>query len=347
MPANIQETIIGIGITSQANLATANVEADFKRWNKLNGGLMDVALGTETDADEIGKGHEIATQLFKTGWDVAGSFEKYTSAEWLAVVLAYALGDATVTGAGPTYEHGIQPMDPVANGIELPSFSVIEQVRPGGSSVVDRMAVGCVIEEFTLSLGTGPTRASSKLSASFIGSGKLIEPSNIALPNAPLAETLLPAAGMSLSLNGIDYVTAKSLVSLELSYKNNHDANAGFFPGSGFQSAGDGSSGAIRGRLERGNRQLGLRWVARYENGSQEYTKFKALSSGVGTLGLTGANGASATITIQKMAFGSVKIQETDRYITAACEAAILMHPTNGLISAVVNNSLAKVGSEA
>lgn len=346
MPANIRETIIGIGLVKQADLTTANITADFRRWNKLNGGLMDASLGTESDADEIGKGHEFATALYKTGWDVSGSFEKYLSAEWLSMVLAFAFGKSTVTGAGP-YEHGIELLDPLDGGIELPSFSVVEQIRPGGNSVVDRMAVGCAIEEFTLSLGTGPTRASSKLSCNFIGSGILIEPSNIVLPAAPITENLLPAAGLSLSLNGIDYVSNKSLVSLELTYKNNHDANSGYFPGSGFQTPGDGSSGAVRGRLEHGDRVLGLRWVARYEHGSSEYTKFKALSSGTGTIGLAGANGVSATITLQKMAFGSVKIQETDKFVTAAVEASVLYHPTNGLVNAVISNGLAKIAAEA
>jgi hypothetical protein len=54
-----------------------------------------------------------------------------------------------------------------------------------------------------------------------------------------------------------------------------HPEDSGFFPGSGFQTPGDGSTGAIRGRLEFGNRVGNLRFVARFMNGSDEYTKLK------------------------------------------------------------------------
>ena len=56
--------------------------------------------------------------------------------------------------------------------------------------------------------------------------------------------------------------------------------DAGLFPGSGFQTAGDGSTGAIRGRLEFGNRAGNLRFVARFMSRSDEYTNLKAQTSG-------------------------------------------------------------------
>ena len=63
--------------------------------------------------------------------------------------------------------------------------------------------------------------------------------------------------------------------------------DAGFYPGSGFQTAGDGSSGAIRGRLEFGNRQGNLKFVARFDSGSSEYTKLKSQTTGTAVLSLT------------------------------------------------------------
>ena len=55
---------------------------------------------------------------------------------------------------------------------------------------------------------------------------------------------------MALTINGVDYVTNKNIVSLETSWKNNIKMDAGFFPGSGFQTSGDATTGAVRGRLE-------------------------------------------------------------------------------------------------
>ena len=54
--------------------------------------------------------------------------------------------------------------DPPTDGIELPYFSFIEQIRPGGSSIVDRMAVGCAVEDFTITIGSGPDAPTAKSS---------------------------------------------------------------------------------------------------------------------------------------------------------------------------------------
>jgi hypothetical protein len=84
----------------------------------------------------------------------------------------------------------------------------------------------------------------------------------------------------------VEYVSNKNIVSLETGWKNNIRMDSGFFPGSGFQTAGDGSTGAIRGRLEFGNRQGNLRFVARFESGSSEYTKLKAQTTGTAVITL-------------------------------------------------------------
>ena len=90
---------------------------------------------------------------------------------------------------------------------------------------------------------------------------------------AATVEKLLPSASLALTINGVDYVTNKNIVSLETSWKNNIRMDAGFFPGSGFQTPGDATTGAIRGRLEFGNRQGTLKFVARFDNNSTELTQ--------------------------------------------------------------------------
>ena len=57
-------------------------------------------------------------------------------------------------------------------------------------------------------------------------------------------------------------MTNKNIVSLETSWKNNIKMDAGFFPGSGFQTPGDATTGAVRGRLEFGDRQGTLKFSA-------------------------------------------------------------------------------------
>ena len=207
--------------------ATANTAAGLVRM-ALNASNMYPRLVTENDAEEYGKGHEFATAVYKTYWDVSGQIEKYVSSQFAAWVMAFSLGKTTKSGTG-TLTYTSTPLDPVTDGLELPAFSFVEQMRPGANAVVDFMNIGCCINGWTLSIGSGPGRASAKLVADIVGSGKFAEPSEITLP-AATAETLLPAASASITINGVDYVTAKNFVSLEAGWNNNILLDDGFYP---------------------------------------------------------------------------------------------------------------------
>ena len=182
MPANIRETRIGFGYKKQVDLATPNVSGDLWSLTKTNAALSTVTLHTENDAAELGKGHEFATQTFKSHWDVSGSIEKYLSSEIAAWAFVFGLGGRVKSGTAPVITYTCTPQDPVTGGIELPAFSFIEAIRQGANAVLDRMAVGGVVEDFTITLGSGPGRAKSRITVNFAASGKLVEPSGITLP---------------------------------------------------------------------------------------------------------------------------------------------------------------------
>jgi hypothetical protein len=335
--ARLQEILVAFGRTRQADIATANIQADFWRMSKLNAALANPKLNTENDAEEFGKGHEFATQTFKTSWDVSGTIEKYLGSDIAAWAMAFGLGKVVKSGTAPNFIYTCTPLFP-ANGDpgELPFFSFLEQIRPGAGVVLDRMAVGCAIESWQISIGSGPGRANSKLTVEFVGSGKLVDTATgITMPAAAVAEKLLPSASLTLSVNGVDYVTNKNIVSLETGWKNNLRMDAGFYPGSGFQTPGDGASGAIRGRLEFGNRQGNLRFVARFQNGSAEYQKLKAQTTGTAVISLQHDANNSLQITWQQVAFSTVEVGETEGHVTVAVECLPMYHPTNGVVSAV------------
>jgi len=333
--ARMQEIQICFGKQKQADIATANTSGQMWQLRKLNAALANPKLNTESDADEYGKGHEFATQTFNTSWDVAGQIEKYLSAEIAAWAMAFGLGKVVKSGSSPNFTYTCTPLVP-ANGdaTELPYFSFVEQIRPGTGVVVDRMAVGCAVEGWTLSVGSGPGRANSKITVDFVGSGKYVEPSGITVPTAT-AEKLLPAASLAVSINGVDYVSNKNFVSLEASWKNNILLDLGFYPGSGFQSAGNATSGAIRGRLEFGKRQSTLKFVARFENGSTELTKLKNRTTGSASLTLSYDTNNSLAITWPKVAFSAVEVGETDGIVTVSVDCLPFWDDTNGVISAV------------
>jgi hypothetical protein len=334
MSANIREILIGFGKGRQADIATANPAGEIWRLNKLNAALANPKLNTENDAAEFGKGHEFATQVFKTSWDVSGALEKYLSAEIAAWTMAFGLGQVAKTGVAPNFTYTAKPLDPVTDGIELPYFSFIEQMRPGATDVLDRMAVGCAVEGFTITVGSGPGRANSKINVEFVGSGKLTEPSGITMP-AATAEKLLPSASLALTINGVDYVTSKNIVSLEFGWKNNLRLDAGFYPGSGFQTAGDATSGAIRGRLECGDREVSLRFVARFEDGSTELAKLRNQTTGTAVITLTYDANNSLQVTFHRISFSAAEVGDTEGIVTVAVECQPQYDPTDGVLTAV------------
>jgi len=351
MSANIRETQLGFSKLKQADLTTPPVASDLFHMTKLNASLNAVRLRTENDADEIGKDNEFADNQYVTAWDINGSIEKYISSEFAAFLFAFGLGVPIVTNpVALTYRHTAVPQNPIAGGIELPFLSVVEQIRPGAGVVTDRMAVGCVLEDFAISLNSGPGRQSAKATCSFIGSGILIEPSVIVLP-AKTPEHLLPGAGASIVINGEDYVAAKSIVSMDFMVKNNIRGDTGFFPGSGFQIVGDPTSGAVRGRMEWGNRQISFKFVARFMNGSTELTKLKAQTEGSATFGLTGAIITGATrhnllVTMPRVRFADVVIQDAAGIVTVGVDCTA-MNPTDGvtpIVTAYATNAIPVVG---
>jgi len=334
MPANIRELLIGFGKGKQTDIATANLVAAIWQLKKLNAALANPKLNTENDAEELGKGHEFATEVIKTSWDVNGTIEKYLSSDIAAWAMAFGLGKVVKSGTSPNFTYTCTPLNPTSDGIELPYFSFIEQIRPGGAPVLDRMAVGCAVESWMISVGSGPGRANSKINIEFVGSGKLTEPSGITLPAATV-EKLLLSASLSLTINGVDYVTSKNIVSLEFGWKNNLRLDAGFFPGSGFQSAGDATSGAIRGRLECGNRQASLKFTARFSSGSTELASLKNQTTGTAVITLQYDTNNKLTVTFQKVSFSAAEVGETDGLVTVAVECQPQYDNTNGVISAV------------
>jgi len=331
----LQEVLIAFGKGKQADIATAQLSAALWRFTKLNGELANPKLATENDAEEYGKGHEFATVNYKTSWDVSGTLEKYLAAEFAAWAVAFGLGKVVKSG-GPQFVYTCTPLMP-ANGdsAELPYFSYAEQIRPGAGAVLDREAVGCAVESFQITVGSGPGRANSKISVEFVGSGQVIDSATGITMPAAQTEKLLPSASLTLSINGVDYVTNKNIVSLDTGWKNNIRMDSGFFPGSGFQTAGDGTSGAIRGRLEFGNREGNLKFVARFEAGSAEYAKLKAQTAGTAVITLSSDANNSLQLTWQKVAFSVVEIAETDQILTVSVECVPMYDSVNGILTAV------------
>jgi hypothetical protein len=167
------------------------------------------------------------------------------------------------------------------------------------------------------------------LTAGLVTTGKYTEPSAITMPVETTPHEI-QSASMTLTINGVDYVTPKSFMSLDWSWDNNF--RPGYFPGSGSQ---DGFQ--IQGRTEIGDRSHGFVFTARYKNGSLELTKLRALTAGTAVLVLTADANNSLTITEQQMSFKMAEIGETNGIVTVQVTGSPQYHATNGLVSVVVH----------
>ena len=318
----LQEVLVCFGKRSRPTSRPRRLPPICGGSRKLNAALANPKLATENDADEYGKGHEFPTATYKTAWDVSVTLEKYLSAEIGAWAVCFGLGKVVKTRRWPelrVHLHAVDPLRWRRRGVAVP---LVRRADPSWRAAwsLDRQAVGMAVESFQISVGSGPGRANSKISVELVGSGKVIDTATGITMPAATAEKLLPSASLTLTINGVDYVTNKNIVSLETGWKNNIRMDAGFFPGSGFQTAGDGSTGAIRGRLEFGNRAGNLRFVARFENGSTEYTKLKAQTTGTAVIHLQFDANNSLDLTWQQIAYSVVEIAETDQILTVAVE---------------------------
>lgn len=340
MSANLRETRLCIGVKKQSALQTPLVAADCVTIMKTNPALFALDLRTESDAPWIGKDDEFATQNFLTNWDVSGPIEGYLSSLKAALIAAFALGKVVMTPvSGTGFNYVITPMDPVTDEIEMPATTIVETIRQGASDVIDRALVGMCCEEFSIELNSGPGLQNARISSTWVGCGKSVEPSTITIP-AKTTEYLLPGYSVTLTIIGDDYVTAKSIQSASFRWKNNMRLDSGFYPGSG---SSDGAQ--IRGRMEHGDRECAMSVVARFANGSTELAKVKAQTEGTMVLTVTGAviGGTvyhDLTITLHRVVYRSAVIGDADGIVTVAIEVLPMKHVSNGLVTIEVNTDV-------
>src|ERR1039457_526901 len=134
--ANINELMNGWGFGKQTAIGTANTVATIWRHTNLNTKPWAKVPVNEDDRAAIGKGHEFPTQLFKSHYNMpAYELSKYASSEFLAWAMSFSMGNVVVSGSGP-YTYTIVPALGATNptGLELPYFSFVQQIRPGGSA---------------------------------------------------------------------------------------------------------------------------------------------------------------------------------------------------------------------
>lgn len=340
--ANTQETLIGVSYKKQTAIGTGvTATGDYWRIAKTNATLATVDPTTESDAADIGKGDEFARNVFPLSQNTTVPIEGYLTSQKLAWAMCFGLGKTTkTTPAAGAFLYTSTMSDPVTDSIEPPLFTYVEQIRPGGSAVIDRAIRDCAINSVAIRMNSGAGRQNSQIAVEAVGSGYVTQPSSVTLP-AALSESGLNAGGFGIVINGTNYISERSFVDCELTLGKNIDLESGLYPGSGVSATG---GFQVRGRMEHGARTLGLRFKARFTNGSTELASLLALTTGTAVLTwqgalITGSTFHGGTITFHRTIISSAIVGDTNGKVTVDCQVTPIVHPVNGLItSAIVTN---------
>lgn len=195
----------------------------------------------------------------------------------------------------------IKPIDP-GTTLELPYFSVVSQLAEGGGFAVDEAAVGVAVESVETTFKYGPNRASVRTVCDYLGTGRSVLPSGVTLP-AVLSEDYMLASSAAITINGVDYVSAKTALSGTMSWKNNLLGSLQYTPGSGVDSDGF----AVGQRLFIGNRVPSFIFTAFLQHDSTELAKLIAQTSGTAVVTFTFDATHFVTWTWEKVTFEMVE----------------------------------------
>ncbi len=342
MSVNTRQQAIAIGKVAQADLVTASGASDLFRITKINRNTSDLRLVSESDAQDVGKDDEFASQNFLTNWDTQFQLETYLCSELAGFAAAFGLGNSTDSApAVGAYRHTAVFQ---SSGIDLVPFSYVEKM-PSDGSLIDRVLIGCVLNGATFQLNSGPGRQQAKLLLDVVGTGKFTSPSSITLP-APGTLHSIGTGGLTITINGNDYIASKRMISLEFGWRNNVRLDSGFFPGSGSQSGA-----SIRGRMEHGDRECFLRATVRRESGASEFSDYlsqdegTAVITGQGAL-ITGSTYHNFSATFHRVAIGSMQDVDADGIAAVQIEWVVMKHSTNGVLTLYATNEIALMGAE-
>jgi hypothetical protein len=323
MATRIQNKILGLGLHRQADIVTANTT--FLRFRQLNAELAPSGFLTENDANEIGKGNEFisASGVYPVSYNPLARIDKYSSAEFMTWAFAFALGKV----AEATGDYTLTPIDPCIDGLELPYFTVVEQVCESGGQALDDAFIGCAIEDVTYDFNYGPGRQSGRVTCNWVGSGKMATPSTVTVPPA-VSEHYMLTGSMQLTINGINYITAKTILSGQIAWKNNLLVGPGFFPGSGMQNGA-----AIRGRIEIGPRASTFTFTARLLKSSTEYALLIGQNTGTATITVSFDATHTMTFTYPSIQYEAVVNGEQDGIVSVTVTVATKYDPTLGVLT--------------
>lgn len=338
MPARTQELALAISSDKQSALQTA--ASSF--WT-LHSDSFNPAFPVhvnEDDADLYNKGDEFVTTIFPANLSSSLSWPFSLTSQNAAQVFCFFFGKNTKTGpASGAYQYVVTTMDPATDGVDLPAASIVSGLRAGtAGEMLDLQLIGMCCNTFELKISSGPNRSNATLNSSWIGCGKYVNNSGVAIP-AITAEHLLQSPGASsLTINGINYLSGARFV--EFTFSGNNNAIPVYYPGSGTMSSAGGIYN-LAGKIRAGKRQFAFSHVAELESTSAELSALLAGTEGTATLTIpgpliTGSTYHSVSIVLQRLRFTGYSLGEADGFTTVVVDSTPMKHSSNGVVTITV-----------
>lgn len=179
-----------LSANKQSAYNTAIAGASMTRRQKFDGQAVGELKQTRySDKALAGKGTEFATQGLITGWDSSFSF-KADADDWLmGWLLAFAMGQDTITGAGP-YVHTMAIEETTS---QAPAASIYLQ----DTAAVFWTLVDMGLADLTITI---PARGPIQVEASFMGTGIWVDGAIASLPALPASYAYLLGSDVVFSI---------------------------------------------------------------------------------------------------------------------------------------------------
>lgn len=330
-----QEVRFAIAYKQQLDLKTPLPVADMWSLRQTNTDFIQAQPVNEDDANDLGKGVYI-TQTFPSHIMAGGNWNGRLTSESAAMISAFGVGAVTKSpGTGTGFKYTMIAPDLAMTGLQLPSTSMVIQIRTGANAITDKLLTGMCCEEFGIEFRLGPGRDNAQFTSNWIGTGGFVKPSAIVIPTIYQEHSINAGGITALKWDGtggggplFDYIANLRFIGATFRWKNNLRDNSSYFPGSGSQNGYQ-----LRGRMRRAAPTITLSTQVECDSGSSEEDALLNQTPGAFTINApSAAVDNSWELQLFKVVPRATPIQDSDGIASYNVDWTVMQDPVKGVL---------------